>query len=381
VNNKSFLNKSKARVLSVIILPLILLMPLCIDLFHLSRSIFPAREFGNRIAAYSDTSWKGGSTVDRFYFDSKSLVLSYTLREGYSFPMVFISISLDADGKGCDLSAYDRVSVRINRATMTGMSLYTKTFIPGISKLGGENAITLRHSERMVFLDPAIRDYEIMMSEFITPQWWFQMAKADPDRVGKEKFERVMSFDLQFMMAGSGFKSGNKETISIERIVFTRPLSAASFVLAGIMIAWYAGLGFILLGRRSGRSGRRVEPLPEQQHIGVVLVRDRELKRIKTFLEARYSDPNISTRMIYSELGIPPARVFTLLREHYHLTFKQIINTMRIEEAKHLLRETDLRITEIAMKLGFSDISYFNRLFKDHEKVTPSDYRDNAFAG
>jgi two-component system response regulator YesN len=118
--------------------------------------------------------------------------------------------------------------------------------------------------------------------------------------------------------------------------------------------------------------------VPEQKSLEITSYRERDLARIREFIASRYSDPDISTRMLYEFLGIPPERVYALVLSKYDITFKQLINKMRIKEAKNLLRETDLRITDIAMNLGFNELTYFNRLFKKHEKMTPSDFRDRA---
>lgn len=46
-----------------------------------------------------------------------------------------------------------------------------------------------------------------------------------------------------------------------------------------------------------------------------------------------------------------------------------------VSEAKILLCQSQLSISEIAMEVGFSDQSYFTRLFRKYEGVTPSDFR------
>ena len=48
---------------------------------------------------------------------------------------------------------------------------------------------------------------------------------------------------------------------------------------------------------------------------------------------------------------------------------------MKIDEARSLLRETDLSVTEIAAMLGFSELKYFCALFKRLVGVTPMTYR------
>ena len=53
----------------------------------------------------------------------------------------------------------------------------------------------------------------------------------------------------------------------------------------------------------------------------------------------------------------------------------QCVLEARIDRARHLLRETHLRVGEIADMLGYSDIYYFSRQFREMTGHTPSDYR------
>ena len=48
--------------------------------------------------------------------------------------------------------------------------------------------------------------------------------------------------------------------------------------------------------------------------------------------------------------------------------------TLKINEAKRLIRETDMSITQIAEALGFSGIHYFSRIFKTRTGVSPKQY-------
>jgi len=57
-------------------------------------------------------------------------------------------------------------------------------------------------------------------------------------------------------------------------------------------------------------------------------------------------------------------------------TFSEFVNETRIKHACKLLSETDKTIIEIAFESGFENTSYFNRKFKIHNNVTPSQYRD-----
>jgi len=56
-------------------------------------------------------------------------------------------------------------------------------------------------------------------------------------------------------------------------------------------------------------------------------------------------------------------------------TFTQYLNQLRITEAQKLLQETDQSISEIAFRVGFENLAYFNRSFKKICGVTPKEWR------
>jgi YesN/AraC family two-component response regulator len=59
-------------------------------------------------------------------------------------------------------------------------------------------------------------------------------------------------------------------------------------------------------------------------------------------------------------------------KQIFHATFKNYVLDKKIEQAKHLLRQGSLSISEIAYSLGFTDPSHFSRVFKKSEGVPPS---------
>lgn len=77
------------------------------------------------------------------------------------------------------------------------------------------------------------------------------------------------------------------------------------------------------------------------------------------------------------------ANAFCISVSHLQHTFKaqtgssviDCINRTRIDNAAELLRKTDLHISHISEKVGFSDYNYFSRVFKKYRAMTPSEYR------
>lgn len=57
------------------------------------------------------------------------------------------------------------------------------------------------------------------------------------------------------------------------------------------------------------------------------------------------------------------------------LNFTDYVSRVRIEKAKNLLLNPNLRISEIAFEVGFQSLTHFNRVFKKISGQSPSDYR------
>lgn len=55
-------------------------------------------------------------------------------------------------------------------------------------------------------------------------------------------------------------------------------------------------------------------------------------------------------------------------------TVVDFVNRLKIRDAKQLLREGKLNITQISQQLGFSSIHYFSRIFKKYTNLSPSEY-------
>ena len=62
--------------------------------------------------------------------------------------------------------------------------------------------------------------------------------------------------------------------------------------------------------------------------------------------------------------------------ERFHMTLTQYVNYVRLRSARHLLESTDLSVTEIAMKSGYPNVSYFIRKFSAAMGEPPLRYRN-----
>lgn len=70
-----------------------------------------------------------------------------------------------------------------------------------------------------------------------------------------------------------------------------------------------------------------------------------------------------------------PSYLSQLFKQQQGTNFIDYVTKIRLTEAKRLLTVTTLRISEIAERLGYSDLAYFTNIFKKSCQVTPTEYR------
>ena len=77
------------------------------------------------------------------------------------------------------------------------------------------------------------------------------------------------------------------------------------------------------------------------------------------------------------KLNVTPNYLSSRFSRDMQQSFSLYLNNLRMEKAKELLGNLSLKIYEIADLVGFSDVAYFNRVFKDKYSITPKQYRQN----
>ena len=84
---------------------------------------------------------------------------------------------------------------------------------------------------------------------------------------------------------------------------------------------------------------------------------------------------DISIRDIAKFAFLSPSYFTRVFKEEVGLTPINYLMNVRIERAKELLQGTELKISDIALNVGFSNQQRFNEIFKKHTKMTPTQYR------
>ena len=104
---------------------------------------------------------------------------------------------------------------------------------------------------------------------------------------------------------------------------------------------------------------------------------DRNHRVIKTaleFIRNNYTTA-FSVAELASECGYSETYLMKLFKKYTGLTCVDYINNFRLNKAGEMLIGTREQIIDVAMSCGFSNISYFNKLFKESYGQTPKEFR------
>ncbi len=95
------------------------------------------------------------------------------------------------------------------------------------------------------------------------------------------------------------------------------------------------------------------------------------------YIESNYDNPDLSLELVCSEINISVSHLSMLFKKKKGINFIKYIITFRMEMAKKLFRETDLKVINISTQCGYSNVYYFSHSFKKYTGITPGKFREN----
>lgn len=93
------------------------------------------------------------------------------------------------------------------------------------------------------------------------------------------------------------------------------------------------------------------------------------------YLEERYGDPDLSLASMCKDLYISTSYFSAVFKKFQERTFVEFLTDLRIRKAMDLLRTTNLKTYEIALRVGYRDAHYFSLSFRKATGSTPTSYR------
>ena len=97
--------------------------------------------------------------------------------------------------------------------------------------------------------------------------------------------------------------------------------------------------------------------------------------KAKRYIEENYADQNTTLTTVAEAVALSPNHFSTIFSQECKTTFIEYLTNVRMENAKRLMRETDMKGYDIAYECGFSDPHYFSYIFKKNTGLSPREYK------
>lgn len=99
------------------------------------------------------------------------------------------------------------------------------------------------------------------------------------------------------------------------------------------------------------------------------------INRVKDFSQSNYAR-TITIDMVAEHVGMNRSSFCTFFKKATGQTYITYLNKLRVDRACYLLREGNFNITEVCYMVGFNDVPYFNRCFKNNRGMSPKEYAE-----
>ena len=118
----------------------------------------------------------------------------------------------------------------------------------------------------------------------------------------------------------------------------------------------------------------------ENTDLSLQTSRDKQfITSVLNYINDNINNPNLSVESLADELFLSRSKLYRKIKFLTGDTATEFIRKIKLEKAKELLNTTDLTVSEISYKVGFSSPSYFTKCFKLHFGKIPKEFRSKNY--
>lgn len=99
------------------------------------------------------------------------------------------------------------------------------------------------------------------------------------------------------------------------------------------------------------------------------------VERLINMVRTHYRE-DLNLAQLSADFGLSPNYLGILFKEYTGQGFLEYLTKVRMEKAKELLKDINLKVFEVAYEVGFQNVSYFSAKFKKQYNTTPKEYRE-----
>ena len=101
------------------------------------------------------------------------------------------------------------------------------------------------------------------------------------------------------------------------------------------------------------------------------------VRKVEKYIQENYSE-QITSQTLADEFGFVPSYISKLFSMYLDTSPKKYLTRVRIDKAKDILEKVpNIKVIEVAQKVGFNDAQYFSKVFHEQTGAWPSEYKNN----
>ena len=104
------------------------------------------------------------------------------------------------------------------------------------------------------------------------------------------------------------------------------------------------------------------------------MIRNSSIQAAVDYINEHYSE-KITLDDVSRHIYLNRTYASQLFKKHMNVNFADYLEIVRINKAKEFLLDTSMQIAEIALKVGYSNQSYFTKVFKRNTGMSPNSFR------
>jgi AraC-like DNA-binding protein len=279
-----------------------------------------------------------------------------------------------------DWSKYSNITFLAKCAPANSMIFGMSIFDDKVSQPG--NFVTYRSPITYFSCNEQGVPVSIDLTRMSIPDWWFTKVKLDLSHQGYdlEKVSKIMfgtSYQSQFNVPSyldiSELTLHGRDYRYIAALVLLLLVSWAAFA------GWFFRAHFQAMTASLNSHMKKDLPLVAYRQLTLEPYKDKEKASVLRYIATNYTNTDLDLEMVVSGTGTNRNKVNEVLKTELGMTFTSYLNKLRLTEAARLLAEkSGAAVAEIAYSVGYSNVSYFNKLFKEEYGCTPKSFRSLA---
>jgi len=100
-------------------------------------------------------------------------------------------------------------------------------------------------------------------------------------------------------------------------------------------------------------------------------------KKLNKIIQKNLTNSELSIELLAQEMNFSRSQMHRLLKKFTNLSASRYVRLYRLKIAAKLLEQSNMNIGQVAYRVGFNNLSYFSKSFKEEFGKTPAEFHDS----